>query len=210
MISAILLAGSTYGQVGLGYRPEPAIQYRASIESRPLPLVGDVGTGGSGNASFYVLRMGYQPFAVVQIASPPEYAPFVDLMKKVKSSFGRTMTRLPEVFGVSRQTLYNWLDGDTPKPLHQSKLKELAEAAQVFAELGFKPTSQELDRTLTGGKSFLALISEGCDGRETAKKLVRISKRGAESRNKLDELLGGRKARIDGSSIGTPSFNESA
>jgi transcriptional regulator with XRE-family HTH domain len=153
--------------------------------------------------------MGYQPFVVVDVVKAPEQAPFAKMMREVKKGFGRTMTRLPEVFGVSRQTLYNWLEGETPKPTHQDKLRQLAESAFVFNDFGFKPTSQALDRKLSGGKSFLALLSEGCDGRETAKKLVRISQRGAESRSKLDELLGGRRARLDGSSIGTPSLNES-
>lgn len=53
-------------------------------------------------------------------------------MLDIKAGFGRTMMRLPEVLGVSRQTLCNWLDGETPKEPHQAKLVELAEAARIF------------------------------------------------------------------------------
>ena len=209
MISALFLDGAAGGASGLGYRPVPAIYDRATIESRPHPLIGAAGTGGLESASYYHLRMGYQPFVVVTVITPPIHAPFATLMGEVKSGFGRTMTRLPEVFGVSRQTLYNWLEGETPKEAHQVKLKQLAAAAQVFAAFGFKPTSQLLDRTVSEGKSFLRLLSEGGDGRETAKRLVRISQRGAETRTKLEDLLGGRKARPDVSDIGTNSLNES-
>lgn len=210
MISALVLAEATGCQFGLGYRPAPAIYRRAPIECRPLPVIGAVGTGGLENAGYYRFRMGYQPFPVVEFVTQPEQAPFAELMREVKTSFGRTMTRLPEVFGVSRQTLYNWLDGDVPKPPQQAKLTQLAEAARVFAEFGFKPTSQALDRTVTEGKSFLELLSDGASGRDTAKKLVRISQRGVESRTKLTELLGGRKARPELSDIGTNSLRESA
>jgi transcriptional regulator with XRE-family HTH domain len=210
MIEALLFSGSAGGYNGIGYRPAPAIHCRALVEGRPPPLIGAAGTGGSESESYYRSRMGYQPFVVVEVVKPQEHAPFARLMLEVKTGFGRTMTRLPEVFGVSRQSLYNWLEGETPKQVHQAKLKQLAEAARVFSELGFKPTSLSLDRTVSQGKSLLQLLSEGADGRDTAKKLVRIIERGAESRNKLDDLLGGRKARPEVTDMGTPSLNESA
>jgi len=130
-------------------------------------------------------------------------------MAEVKSSFGRTMSRLPEVFGVSRQTLYNWLGGDSPKPMYERRIEQLACAARVFDELRFKPTAAMLDRTVTGGKTFLQLMSEGADGREMAQKLVRIVQRGADSRSKLDTLLAGRKkTSAIAMDFGTPSFKE--
>lgn len=209
MIEALLSLGSNSNGVGIGYRPVPAIYSRATIEDRPLPLIGAAGTGGLEDGSYYRLRMGYQPFSILEVVKTQEQAPFAKLMLEVKSGFGRTMTRLPEIFGVSRQSLYNWLDGETPKPVHQAKLQQLAEAARVFSEFGFKPTSSSLDRTVSQGKTLLQLLSEGADGRETAQKLVRIVTRGNESRNQLDALLGGRKIRPDVSDMGTPSFNES-
>lgn len=99
-------------------------------------------------------------------------APYAELMQVIKSGFGRTMSRLPEVFGVSRQTIGSWMKGETPKPVHQEKLRQLAEAARIFSALGFKPTSLALDRTITQGKSLLQLLSEGADGRDAAKRLV--------------------------------------
>jgi hypothetical protein len=118
------------------------------------------------------------------------------------------MTRLPEVFGVSRQALHNWLDGETPKPAHQDKIRQFAEAARVFSALGFKPNSLALDHTISQGKSLLELLRDGGNGRDAARKLVRITRRGIDSRAKLDELLGGRIARPEVSDMGAPSLNE--
>jgi transcriptional regulator with XRE-family HTH domain len=208
MIETLALFGTSSGNTTIGYRPFGAIYRRVPKEIRPLPVIGAAGTGGLEGGGYYRTRMGYKPFLVIESANAQQRTPFAKLMEDVKAGFGRTMSRLPEVFGVSRQTLYNWLDGETPKDIHRDKLRQLAEAAGVFADLGFRPTSLSLDRTVSDGKSLLQLLSEGADGRETAKKLVRIAQRGAESRAVLDDLLNGRKAKPDVPDIGTPTLDE--
>lgn len=195
------------------YRPAPAIYKRATTgDSSPLPYFGGSGTGGIEGVHFVMLRQGYSPFAILkveQVAKQDTYAPYTDLMKEVKAGFGRTMSHLPAVFGVSRQTLYNWLNGETPKEQHQSKLVQLAAVARAFIEAGFKPTALSLDRTVAQGKSFVELIGQGADGKETAERLVRIEKRGTVAKAKLDALLGGRTpSRPDVSDMGRPAFNE--
>ncbi len=197
------------------YRPVPAIYGRAPVaEGGPLPCFGGAGTGGVEGLHFVMSRQGYRPYAVVNMdvaAAQESYAPYTDLMKEVKVGFGRTMSHLPAVFGVSRQTLYNWLNGEIPKEQHQGKLVQLAAAARVFVEADFKPTALALDRTVAQGKSFVELLGEGADGKETAQRLVRIEKRGAASREKLDALLGDRTpARLDVSDMGRPSLDEDA
>lgn len=204
----MLLVNATGPQGGMGYRPVPSIQRRAQTEGRPLPRIGGAGTGGVENAEVYRMHIGYQSFFILEAATPVEQAPFKQMMHEVKEAFGRTMTRLPEVFGVSRQTLYNWLDGETPKPAHQAKLRELAEAARVFSALGFKPNSLALERIISQGKSLLELLRDGGSGRDAAKQLVRLSQRGTDSRARLEALLGGRKARPDASDLGAPALNE--
>lgn len=194
------------------YRPVPAIHRQATVaEGGPLPCFGGSGTGGIEGVHFVVSRQGYSPFSIlkVELAVEDTYAPYIGLMKEVKAGFGRTMSHLPAVFGVSRQTLYNWLNGETPKEQHQGKLVQLAAAARVFAEAGFKPTALSLDRTVAQGKSFIELIGQGADGKETAERLVRIEKRGAAAREKLDALLGDRTpSRPDVADMGRPALDE--
>jgi len=199
---------------GTGYGSDPAIHSRPPA-LRLLPTIGDAGTGGVESSDYYrrldLLQMGYQAVLVVVVpAQAPDPAPYAELMQVIKSGFGRTMTRLPEVFGVSRQTLYNWLNGKMPKAAHLEKLRQLASAARIFSDFGFKPTSLELDRTITRGKSLLQLLSEGADGRDSAKRLVRIVQRGNEARAGLDKILGGRKAELEASDVGAPSLDENA
>lgn len=196
-----------------GSRPVAAIRSHRPQPSQVMPIIGAAGTGGVESGDYYrrlhVLPMGYRAFLFVVVpADVSEVRPYAALMQVIKSGFGRTMARLPEVFGISRQTLYNWMNGETPKPAHQEKLRQLADAARVFSALGFKPTSLALDRTVMQGKSLLQLLSEGAEGGETAKKLVRIVQRGNDTRAKLDDLLGGRKARLDALDIGAPFLDE--
>ncbi|WP_027994226.1 hypothetical protein [Simplicispira psychrophila] len=189
------------------YRPQSALISRVQAIQRPLPYL-EAGTGGLTIEPFIRQNMGYQPYVVLVPTQPVEAMPYTKLMAQVKAGFGRTMSRLPEVFGVSRQTLYNWLDGETPKPAHHERLTELAEAAQVFAELGIKPTTAMLDRTVVQGKSFLQLLANGADGKETAKQLIRIVQRASDSRAKLDNLLAGRKEKTTAADFGAAALDE--
>lgn len=197
----------------LHYRSIPAIySHTAVAEGRPLPCFGGSGTGGIEGVQFVMSRQGYSPYAILKIEptiAREIYAPYTDLMREVKAGFGRTMSHLPAVFGVSRQTLYNWLNGELPKEQHQSKLVQLAAAARVFTSTGFKPTPLSLDRIVAHGQSFIELIGQGTDGKGTAERLIRIEKRGASAREKLDALLGERSpSRSDVADLGRPAFNE--
>lgn len=180
------------------YRPTPAIYQRAPVaEGGPLPLFGGAGTGGIEGLDFVAKRQGYPLLTIIKadpVAPEETYAPYAKLMEEVKAGFGRTLSHLPAVFGVSRQTLYNWMSGEVPKEQHREKLVQLAEAARVFSESGFKPTALMLERTVAKGKSFIELLSEGANGRETAEKLIRIVRRGTAARDNLDALLGDREA----------------
>ena len=174
---------------------------------RPFADIGRAGTGGIETLRFFVDRAGYPLFDVRRDAEPASPALFVPLMQQVRDGFGRTMSCLPEVFGVSRQSLYNWLSGEMPSEPHHAKLRQLAAAAQVFSSLKFKPTAAGLGRTLSDGRSFLELIQSGHDGRDAARKLIRLTERGTASRRKLDELLAGRKAGLTAEDLGVPTLD---
>jgi transcriptional regulator with XRE-family HTH domain len=191
--------------------PSPAIHSPAPVAaSHPRLPVSSIGTGGIASEAFYLNQFGYK--AVILEVHPyravREMTPFAEVMREIKNGFGRTMTRLPEVFGVSRQTLYNWLGGETPKIPHREKLQQLVEVARMFSERGFKPTPIALDRTVADGKSLLQLLAEGADGRDTAEKFMRIVQRGEHSKAKLDELLGGRRTRPGAADFGAPALDE--
>ncbi len=190
------------------YRLATAAQWRPQS---PLLGVGSAGTGGiEGRQFFSSSPNGYLPRCItIQELNVPEVS-FAALMGSIKIGFERVMSHLPSIFGVSRQTLYNWLNGETPKEQHQEKIRQLAKAALVFTDAGFKPTPVMLDRTIVNGQSFIDLLNHNADGTESANKLMRIVNGGAQERAKLDQILGNRKPKpLNASDIGRPSFNES-
>lgn len=183
-----------YGEHGdfLAYQVPPAIYRRALVDERPWPSVGAAGTGGLETARFYLRKLGYPVFEVEkQPKDSLATVSFVELMQAIKQGFGRTFSHLPSVFGVSRQTLYNWASGEMPREVHHARLRQLAAAARVFSSANFKPSAVALDRTIANGRGMLQLLAEGGDGDAIAKELVRLVQRGASARSRLDAILAG-------------------
>lgn len=191
-------------------RPLPALRTKASEQSGHWPRQ-SAGTGGIVAVTFIKQELGYRRFEVVaERADAPQLPVSVEWMQRVKAGFGRTMSRLPQVFGVSRQTLYNWLKGETPSAGHEARLRELVAAADVFREHGITPTSPMLLRSISNDKNFLELMASGADGRDTAEKLVRIVRGGEGSRSKLEKLLAGHRPALMADDMGTPALDESS
>lgn len=207
MLSALIMPSSAMDVSGSHYRGSAAIQNAVCVEARPWP-VRNPGTGGLPLVALVQSDIGYSMVPVVVAVPQAVDTPFADLMQVVQAGFGRTMSSLPGVFGVSRQTLYNWLKGETPKVVYQERIRELAKAASLFQDLGFVSTTQALSRVLMDGKSFLQLVAEGADGKDMAKKLVSLIRRGDDSRAKLTALVGGRRAELTAYDIGAPSLDE--
>lgn len=207
MLSALVMPSSAMDVSGSHYRAPAAIQNTVRVETRPWP-VRNPGTGGLPLIELVRSDIGYSMAPVVINLPHAVVTPFADLMQVVQLGFGRTMSSLPGVFGVSRQTLYNWLKGETPKVVYQERIRQLANAASLFQDLGFSPTTQALSRVLLNGKSFLLLVAEGADGKNTAKQLVSLVRRGDDSRARLNALVGGRRAKLLAHDIGTPALDE--
>lgn len=139
----------------------------------------------------------------------PEANRMCALMVEVEAAFGRTLNRLPVVFGVSWQTFSNWRDGESPKEVHQEKLIQLAAAARILSAARFTLTSSMLDRTVAQGKTFLALLAEGADGADTANRLMKIINRDRDADARLDAALVGRPTmRLTPSDFGAEAFEE--
>jgi hypothetical protein len=174
-------------------------------------VLGQVGTGGLRTVLLCTSPVGYRLFDVEytsRLIDDAHDVTFASMMEKVKAGFGRNFSRLPSVFSVSRQSLYNWINGETPSERHKAKIAELSKAAQIFEKLAFTPTQTDLDHPLIDGKSFLELMAEGHAGAEHAEMLVRVSKRNLAALARLDALLGTDDTRPEALDMGTPAFKE--
>jgi transcriptional regulator with XRE-family HTH domain len=178
-------------------KSNPPADTRSAGETGPTwPIFGQVSSGCLILIECFSERTNRPGYAVVRIENQADLSPNVannysGPMEEIRQGFGRTFSRLPAVFGVSRQTLYNWLEGEMPNERHQQRIIQLAEAARAFSESSFIPSAGALTRSLSRGKSFLELMSEGADGHDTAQKLVTLTRRSLASRARLDAALQG-------------------
>lgn len=194
----------------------PAYVQQAVAEGPAWPIFGQVSSGRLLLIECFDPRAIQPGYVVVHVenrarTSVDAVNDYSGPMQEIRQGFGRTFSRLPMVFGVSRQTLYNWLDGEMPKERHQSRILQLAEAARAFSESSFNPSSASLTRTLSRGMSFLELMADGADGRDAAQKLITLTQRSLSSRARLNAALAGvGPAQSANQGFGAPALDEDA
>lgn len=122
-----------------------------------------------------------------------------------------TVLELANLFGVSRQAVYDWQDGAQPNEQTRERLADLARAANVFAQAGVAVDTQTLRRKMTGGKTLLDAVLTGGDAVQLAQSLTGTLKRENSQRERLAHQLAGRKRSPPNSSdYGAPSLAENA
>lgn len=137
------------------------------------------------------------PLKVYSVETKPERTP-AEQIDQIRGVLSPAVSDLAKSFGVSRQTIYNWLNGEQPKPEHTIRLREFALAADLFAESGIPVNSATLKRKIIKGKNLFEIVSEGGSARDAAQILIQIVQREISQRERLDARLAGRK-------IGRPS-----
>lgn len=115
-------------------------------------------------------------------------------MARIRDILSPAISDLAKSFSVSRQTIYNWLNGEQPTPEHTTRLKDLAHASDMFTEAGILVNGILLKRKVTGGKNLLEIVREGGSARDTAQLLLQIVRRETSQRERLAARFAGRTA----------------
>ena len=132
-------------------------------------------------------------------------------MARIRHVLKPTVLELANIFGVSRQAVYDWQSGAQPSAQIGAKLAQLALAADVFAEAGVAVKTQTLRRKIAGGASLLDAILNGGNPVQLAQSLVGTLQRENSQRERLAQQLAGRKhGSINSSDYGAPSLAENA
>ena len=137
----------------------------------------------------------------------PARTPAEDL-ERIREVFSPAVSDLANTFGVSRQTVYNWLNGDQPKPEHMAKLRELAQAADLIAEAGVQVTGALLKRKIVEGKNLFELASAGGSPRDGAQVLLHVVRREVEQRERMAARFAGRKTSLPSAESDFPAEND--
>ena len=182
-----------------------------------LTAVGlQVGTGGESTEQYYKSRgpKGYSFVHYEGLSSENgvlAYRTPADDLSHIRAVLKPTVTKLADLFGVSRQAVYGWQEGAQPSAAHASKLEDLAKAADILIAEGVTGSSSVLRRKLAGGKTLFEVVRDGGSAENAARSLVQMLRRELGQRRKLDERLAGRKRPvIDYTDVGAPSLDERA
>jgi len=134
--------------------------------------------------------------------SPAEY------IQRTLEVLSPSVSDLAKSFNVSRQTIYNWLNGEQPKNEHTSRLQDLALAADIIAEAGITVNGQLLKRKVIEGKNLFEFFRDGGPAQYAARLIVQIVKQEATQRERLTARLAGRKPTLHSVDSGLMAEND--
>lgn len=117
-------------------------------------------------------------------------------VEKIREILSPAMTNIAKMFGVSRQTIYNWSKGELPTAEHAAKLQDIAIAADILSVSGIVPNGLLLKRKLVDGKNLYDLIAEGRSAQDSVQRLVQIVKRESAQKEMLSLRFAGRTKSI--------------
>lgn len=115
-------------------------------------------------------------------------------LERIRVAFSLAVSDLGKTFNVSRQTIYNWLNGEQPTPEHTAKLKDLALAADTIADTGVAVSGILLKRKFIEGKNIFEFVQSGGSATDAAQMLAQIIKRETEQKQRLTTRFAGRTA----------------
>jgi DNA-binding XRE family transcriptional regulator len=150
-----------------------------------------VGTGGLNTAGFLQARgeVGYRsPFISLRSIEQAPTLGAIGNLEFVTRILQLNQSELARALNVSRQTIYNWQDGESISAQNSQKLANLAIAAELFSHLDQRKT-KELVRRKIGGITILEVVSQGLSVKAFAQQLLVLAARDEMQRTRVTERL---------------------
>lgn len=179
-----------------------------------------VGTGGYATADYLAARKD-RGYKLIQFELPKQVASAAAGMQatqspaknlaRIREILKPTITELANLFGVSRQAVYDWQAGKPIAAENALRLEEFAKAAALLSAQRIQISSQALRRKVLDGQSFLDALRSGGSVFDTAAALAQVLDREAVQREKLTaRLLGRQRPAVSIDDVGNPMLNERA
>ncbi|MFM2346454.1 MAG: hypothetical protein RL654_1207 [Pseudomonadota bacterium] len=147
---------------------------------------------------------------VVEVADvAPVRTPAEDLVR-IREVLKPAVSDLANTFGVSRQSVYNWLNGEPVADENAAKLQDLAKAADVLDHGGITVNAALLKRKFANGRTLLQVAQAGESARDAALQLVHIHQREETQRERMAARFAHRVKTAPSADFDLPSANDCA
>lgn len=172
------------------------------------------GIGTAGELSLEHLqrstRQAQQMVAVVEVAGVEQVRTPSENLSRIRQVLNPAVSDLATTFGVSRQSVYNWLNGDPVAEENAAKLNDLAQAADVLAREGVAISAALLKRKFANGRTLMQVAQTGESARDAALMFVQIHKREAAQRERMDARFANRAKSPASADFDLPASNDHA
>jgi transcriptional regulator with XRE-family HTH domain len=152
---------------------------------------------GAASDSCLQLRQLQQPASYLHeavlpvVETEPVRTPLEDLVR-IREVLSPAVSDLATTLGVTRQSIYNWLNGEPVAQENAAKLRDLAQASDVLMHERITVNSTLLKRKFANGRSLLQVAQAGGSARDAAAVLAQILKREAKQRTRIEARFAAR------------------
>ncbi len=132
-----------------------------------------------------------------------------ECLSRIREVFKPSVTELAALFGVARQTVYNWQEGQPISPENAARLENLAAAADVLQENGLAGHGHALRRPLPGGGTLFDRVRQGDSAAQAALALVEMLRRESAQREGFKARVADQERQpVDTDELGLPFLGE--
>ena len=113
-------------------------------------------------------------------------------LSRIREVLNPAVSDLAMTFGVSRQSVYNWLNGEPVAEENAAKLQDLSQAADVLVHEGIAVDAALLKRKFASGRTLMQVARAGESARDAAVLLAQIRKREIAQRERMSARFANR------------------
>lgn len=128
----------------------------------------------------------------------------------IRNVFRPAISDLAAAFGVSRQSVYNWINGEAVAEDNSQRLADLARASDILLASGISDARVLLKRKFANGRTLFQVVAAGESASTAAQQLVKIYKREDAQRNRLRARFAARPRSMPTADFDLPAPNDAA
>ncbi|WP_241362743.1 hypothetical protein [Pseudomonas aeruginosa] len=129
-------------------------------------------------------------------------------LQRIREVLNPAVSDLAVTLNVSRQSIYNWLNGEPVAEENAAKLHDLAQAADVLAHEGIPISASLLKRKFANGRTLLQMAQAGESARDAALTLIKIHKRETAQRERMNARFATRAKTPASADFDLPASND--